>query len=310
MAKDKCTAAESYAISLDRNEPAHYTQIPNALFYATYLTTEDEKINGKKTGNTITVRKKLSARFRDFYHFIKMVAVTGACWMDSEEMAEQIGCSTGTISALKEEGLKPIEQFNNKPLLTIKTIMKRKEGSNILTPHHTIKINPIWGLANAFMEIRKDIEPDTYKLGVVHNSIPLSNIESDGVPLSNIERGWERPLSNIEGNNRNTEQDEICYNSNRKSESQNDPDENICYENTIHDEILEKKIVDSMRNLGCDNNFIREMIKKYPHYKIADSMDYVIQQVKRGKVIKNVPAYLRNIILKGVSWVDYNIKSA
>ncbi len=293
------SALDKYTAGLQNPEPGHYTRMPNVLYLATYL--EEQK-------DGTLVRKKLSPRFRDLYHFIKMIASTGTCWMTGENIADQIGCSAGTISALKKEGLMPIEQLDNKPLFTIHSKKKRvtkSDGTKQSVLHHKIVVNDIWKESNAFMACREELE-GTYPIGTVHNSDPSSNIEGGYPPSSNIEDGSPGTSSNIEGNNRNTEEDEICTEEDEVANAT----EGCSYLEKISvkgiSEIAKtqtEKAVLEMRCFGFDDNFIREMLKRrLPPNQILNGIFYAREQHRRGKVRSNLHGYGRTCIEQGRVW--------
>lgn len=286
--------AEKYAYELASDEPKYYSQIPTALFYCTYL---EEQKDGS------SIRKKLSCNAIALYTLIKAIAGTqSACWASRETLAERLGRSTGAVSAALKELQMSMEQLNNSPIIKVEKRTRRHLGGPGASQYNHVMLLNIWGPANAFMSIRantKDLE-----LGPVHNPSSPSNNDAEGGAMSNNDAAFPGTASTIdtikitEKKNPSviTEEPAACAAkscSSIKSESVNSVIEE-------HQE-SKKQAENQMRDFGCDENFISEMLKRFTPRRIVDGGIYTCQQIKR-KTIDNRLGYLRSSIETGRKW--------
>jgi hypothetical protein len=306
--------AEEYAeIVMNEQDPAFYGKTPTSIYYCTYIIqNKDGSIE----------RKKLSTNALSLYTFMRCISgERNICWMNTESLAEAIGRSTGAVSAAKKELTMPMEQLGGKSLITIKNKNKVHKDGNGATKYHVITINFIWPEHNAYMRLKSRFEKP--KLGIVYNLEAPSNIESETPSPSNIESASPRALSNIERNNRTVKENTLltehkdtsvsitCNFSNEISVigSVNEPklqDKKVENPQELHQR-MKIHAEEQMRQFGCDEPMIKEMLKKYSPQKIIDAGVYTDQQ-GRHKRIENKQAYLRKAIEKGLCWKFKKIK--
>lgn len=298
--------SEKYVIALSNDEPSHFGMTPHVLFRCTYI----EKSTDTTSGKEIYTRKKLSPRARDFYVYLKMIAVTGSCWLNRDEIANDLGCSTGIITSLKKELSQPIEQLNNQPLIRIEKFKKRitkEDGIVQSVEHDKIYINNCWGLMNAYMAIHNQVK-NNYPLGIVDNPDPESNNDPSPPPKSNNDTGSLGTMSTIDGNNNNSKQEENCKLTDIAADAADDCSylmKKSVIELAEHATSLKEKAVLELRMIGCEEIFIKELFKrKIDYQRILDAIKYTRKQMERGKVKSNVLGYLRNAIEKSWKWID------
>lgn len=295
---------EIYCTQLQNPEPAYYARIPGVLYKATYL---EEITDSKSPDCGKRIRKKLSANAIHFYSYLKQLAGSGsACWASGEHYAEECGLSTGTISKVKKELQKPIEQLNNQPLIKVekrKRRMQMPDGSVKVTPYDHITILDIWRFNNAHMSVQSKIEK--LKLGIVDNYGSHSPNETDTPSSSPGESDPRRSVSPGETNNRITEEESFCYRTDSAATA------NCDCQQTKKETVIslaqgldkEREVARAaMKNNGCDDNFINEMLRRFSPQRIIDAGNYTYHQFKRGNVKSNAKGYLRIAIEKGLKW--------
>lgn len=313
MTSNSSLADQYISILMNNQEPAYFAQVPSSIFYCTYV---EKQKDGTK------IRKKLSSNAIALYTLMRSVAgVNSACWMSTATLAEMLGRSTGSISTAKKELAQPMEQLGGKSLIEITTKNKRHRDRPGSTRYHSSSITFVWPENNAYMALKKEM--NQYPLGPledegecgdnvddsqknVHNSGGRSMIERESGGRSMIEHNSPGEPSIIETNNR-------TY---RKNPSVNIAEPTaeavlICSSGDTFSVIEEqaKKIEDAedlMRRMGCDDNFVTEMTRRFSPQQILDGCAYTAQQLKR-KRIGNRFGYLRNAIEKGRKWHDTKI---
>jgi len=292
MIKQNQSSAEIYAeVLLTQKEPAYYAQVPSSVFYCTYIETDNE-------GNRI--RKKLSSNAIALYTLLRSVAGSkGACWMNTKHLAELLGRSPSVVSESKKELQQPMEQLNDKPLISIENKTKRRMDSTGGTKYHVITIEFIWPENNAFMATRKHwTNPN------VHNSRSDSDIESENSSDSDIESEPPGSRSDIEPNNR------IQKKNHSVTEEPPGDAGDVCLPigtdsvNSVQEEYRKQRerTESQLRKFGCDNNFIKEMLKRFTPKRILNGGIYTCEQLKR-KAIGNRFGYLRRAIEDGREWI-------
>jgi len=314
MSSQDISPSELYAIELTNNEPGYYSQIPAILHHLTYVKKEKKK-SRKDVGKV--VRRKLSPYAISLYLLLKQVAGSknAAIWMKGENLAEMMGVSPSKFAEAKDELAMEMEQLNGKALIKIEKSKKtttRKNGQKGSIKYDKIIINHIWPENNAYMATRK-FQP-SLAIGIVDNSYanPLGGNANYGLPLGGNTIPETTPLSgnayqaeSQRANNNPSYQEPIC-----KIAEPAACCGQSCHLNSKESvnlsvqALAEKtKIENSMKKFGCDDNFIKEMLRKYPISRIFDAGYYTEMQIKRGIVKKeNGSKYLRTAITKGLKW--------
>lgn len=304
---------EIYAIEMNNHEPGYYSQIPGVLHHLTYIKKEikkSKKYYGKK------IRCKLSSTAFQLYCYLKQIAgkKNKPVWSHPKNIAEAIGCSLSKFYEAKEELLQGFEQLNGKPLISIvksKKYTERQDKQKGASVYDQITICHVWPEANAYMATKKYTSPE--KLGIVDNTdgFPPNGKASDGFPPNGkaspgtIPPNGKASLGDSLGANNNPSyQDSICIDTELTDESAS-----VCFpkeEKSVNPleecAILKKKAEDSLRFVQCDENFIKEVLKKYSPQRIIDGGWYTMQQKARGKIKNNFFGYLRNAIENKRKW--------
>ena len=289
--------SELYAIQLNNNDPGYYGRTPGIVFHCTYVCTENNK---KKKTFGKSVRKKLSPYAITLYTLIKLIAgKEGKVWMTGANLAEQCGFSESKLSEAKKELTQPMEQLNGKPLIEItkrKVKFKRKDGTegardaDVLTPTH------IWPENNAYMSTLKHHQ--SKDLGILEESSSdesSSQCELDQRSSSHCELDPLGSSSHCEGNNRTENKIPSVL------ETDTPAGPAVCSLEKENNSVLPdaEKIIrkteemkELLRNIGADDNFIKELLRNYSLSQIHKAGMYV-QAQKKKKPIPNFCAYLR-----------------
>lgn len=138
------TPSELYMHHFQNTEPKFYTRVPNIIDHLTYEVEED----GQK------IIKRLSVYAKELYRVVRMIASDhGKDWHTTEQLAEIIGCSVGSIVNAKKELTMPMHQLEGSSL-----ILEERNPIKKIVNGHTIKttlckrtIVDIWRWNNAFM---------------------------------------------------------------------------------------------------------------------------------------------------------------
>lgn len=292
MTQENLSPSELYAINLNENDPKYFSLTPGIIFHCTYVAKEKKK--GKKHYGEL-VRKKISPHAIALYTCIRQIAgQNSACWSSTSYLSALTGMSAGMISEAKADLTQPIEQLNGKPLLEITEKRKKvtqPDGSVKSVPYHQIVPTHIWPENNAYMATISYQE--NLELGLVSRS----QCESQPPSRSQCETDSLGSRSQCETNK--TE----------KNSSVNETEPARCAsgcsssEKGLFEENQEKiaKAKQAMRSSGSDENFIREMTKRFTPQRILDAGFYVQQMAKR-KRISNLQGYFRKAIESGRKW--------
>lgn len=296
MSKKSMSVAEEYAIALECAEPTYYAQIPATLYRCTFLAP-------CKKNPDQQVRYKLKPIAIALYGALKQIAgqKSRKVWMASTGLAELVGCSAGALSEAKKALSQPMEQLGGKSLITIKSKTRRHDKGAFT--YHEITINNVWPENNAYMETLKS-QPG-YPLGPVATG-SISYNETESGSLSQYEREPPGSVSYYETNNRKQKKTPPVKETDasaKRSVCDPKPKEESVTDPLELDE-QRKRAEKSLRDFGCDDNFVTEMLRKFylEPARILKAGWYTVQQKKRGKIRSNKFGYLRNAIERGLAW--------
>jgi hypothetical protein len=138
-------------IEFAQDEPRHYDRFPAIADHITYI----EESTCEETGEKIFTRKRLTPTQKEIYRIIRYRAGTTACWRNTDDIADHVGCSKTSVIDAKRIFCMPFEQLEGNPLIQIETRMVSvKRGDKVISkcPKHVIKVTPIWSYNNAFID--------------------------------------------------------------------------------------------------------------------------------------------------------------
>lgn len=279
------SAAELYAIEVENTEPSYFAQIPAVLYHCTY-----------KDGETT---RKLHPISIALYGALKQLGgQNGACWASRERLAEMVGCSTGSISMAWMELAKPMDQLGGKSLITVQKRKKKRKSGGGSTYNHAL-INNVWGENRAYMKVLEisraaSAAVDKSTSPSPHDGESFSPSPHDGEPLGSpsphdANNRIQRKKHSVAETEAAAAPPSVCYSAPPFSVSSAKPHsaEGVTY---------------MLRNFwGADENFIREMLRRFDPWRIAEACRYAAKQVKR-KSIRNKVGYLREAIENGRVW--------
>lgn len=293
------STAELYAIQLNENDPKYYAQVPSAVFHCTYLVMHDD--------GTLE-RKKLSANAIALYTLIKSIAgQESACWVNRDNLAEMLGRSAGSITTAKQELQRPMEQLNGKSLIQVTKKKRRraKDKGGGGTTYDLIVPTHVWPENNAFMAVRTQLKP--LPLGIVDSSGSPSIIDGEESSPSIIDTEVRGSPSIIDTNKNPSQKKKNSVTEQERAADaapvcNSPPDPSVI--SVIEDAEMQRETAAAqMRAFGCDEPFVREMLKKYSPKRIRAAGVYTQMQRKR-RPLRNPLGYLRNAIEQGREWKE------
>ena len=309
------TPLEIFAIQMQNNEPSHYARMPHLLHYCTYI----HQHRDKKGNPTRTERKRLSPWAINAYLYIKQVAgKSSKCWMNGKKIAEGANMTPGMLSKVKLQELTiPIEQMDGKSLLTIEKKKKRHtkpDGTFTITTYDHITVNDLWNYNNAFMSVRNEV--DALPLGFTDSQCEpdaSSQCESGGAPSSQYELALQAPSSQYERIIENREdsfskEEEPAANGalsllhskgNSLPSGASDVREQTKPSLPEQAKLSSEKVAAALRVCGADENFIREMLSKYPVSRIKEAGLYYNHMMSKKRSKTPSMGYMRRAIENG-----------
>lgn len=310
--REDLSAAEIYAIHMKSSEPKFYHLSPGILPHLTYV------VKTKKG----TQRKKLSALAERLYSYYRQIAGSSGnlIFQTPERTCKVIGCKIAKFYQLIKELTQKFEQLNGKSLIIkvpARKVSTTEAGEKRVQNYSKYDIEDIWPENNAYMatlkyheemeigEILSDFEQDLGEETSILPACNRSDIDStsvESIPPDLFHQSRIDPLGDYESANNNPSFTK------KKSVKEQQPAD-ACDCNSQNEDpvtgfaLAKEKAEKAMRAVGCDENLITELLKKYTPQQINQAGYYVQQQLKR-KPIANRLGYFRRAVEKGWKWKE------
>jgi len=298
-------------------EPRHYDRVPSIIDHLTYIVEAADE----QTGEIHYERRRLTPTEKELYRILRYRAGSGACWRDTRDLADHVGCSPTTIVEAKKALASPFEQLGGDPLIYIQEKRVRTlEGEKTINRKtvHLITIAGIWRYNNAFMDglDQKDIHFPKRKAAITAREAEIAlekmrqpsvvecvhnlgaHTKTDTSPKAHTKSGTS-PLGGSYQNcyvNKDNEDKDHCLKTDPTAEAVarmclTDIDVEDCF-------VSEAKTCDWLQCFGFNLKKVDELFNRYSRDQFKLATLYLRKILDNGKPIKSLTGYFLLVLEK------------